>query len=79
MGVVVLTALLVTLAGSFLSRSELEQQAANQVTTIAQLVAGELDDKLSQRLEALSHVAQGFTMNEAAFGERARDTDAPPD
>lgn len=71
-GVVVLTALLVTLAGSFLSRSELEQQAANQVTTIAQLVAGELDDKLSQRLEALSHVAQGFTMNEAAFGERAR-------
>jgi len=42
-GVVVLTALLVALAGTLLSRSELEQQAANQVTTIAQLVAGERD------------------------------------
>ena len=71
-GFVVLTALLVALAGSFLSRSELEQQAANQVETIAQLVAGELDDKLSQRLEALNHVAQGFTMSEAAFETRAK-------
>lgn len=71
-GVVVLTALLIALAGSFLSRSELEQQAATQVTTIAQLVAGELDDKLSQRLEAVNHVAQGFTMSEPAFGARAR-------
>jgi PAS domain-containing protein len=69
-GVVVLTALLVALAGSFLSRSELEQQAVNQVATIAQLVAGELDDKLSQRLEVLSHVAQGFTMSETAFQGR---------
>jgi diguanylate cyclase (GGDEF)-like protein/PAS domain S-box-containing protein len=71
-GLVVLTALLVALAGSLLSRSELEQQAANQVETIAQLVAGELDDKLSQRLEALSHVAQGFAMSEAAFDARAK-------
>lgn len=71
-GVVVLTALLVALTGSILSRSELEQQAANQVTTIAQLVAGDLDDKLSQRLQALSHVAQGFTMSEAAFAARAK-------
>lgn len=70
-GVVILTALLVALAGSFLSRSELEQQAANQVETIARLVSGELDDKLSQRLEALNHVAQGFTMSEAAFEVRA--------
>lgn len=71
-GVVVLTALLVALAGTLLSRSELKQQAANQVTTIAQLVAGELDNKLSQRLDALSHVAQGFTMSEAAFQVRAK-------
>ncbi|MBQ0833601.1 GGDEF domain-containing protein [Marinobacter sp.] len=70
-GVVVLTALLVALAGSFLSRSELEQQAENQVATIAQLVAVELDGKLSQRLEALAHVAQGFTMSKAAFEGRA--------
>ncbi|GGE64742.1 hypothetical protein GCM10011533_16370 [Streptosporangium jomthongense] len=71
-GVVILTALLVALAGSLLSRSELEQQATNQVATIAQLVAGELDDKLSQRLNTLSHVAQGFTMTEAAFEARAK-------
>ncbi|WP_417512713.1 GGDEF domain-containing protein [Marinobacter sp.] len=71
-GVVVLTALLVALAGSLLSRSELEQQAANQVTTIAQLVAVALDDKLSQRLEALNHVAEGFTMSETVFETRAK-------
>tara|TARA_R110000824_G_scaffold62758_2_gene165901 strand:- start:6446 stop:8803 length:2358 start_codon:yes stop_codon:yes gene_type:complete len=71
-GVVVLTALLVALAGSLLSRSELEQQAANQVATIAQLVAGELDDKLSQRLEVLSHVAQGLTMSQTVFEVRAK-------
>lgn len=71
-GVVILTALLVALTGSLLSRSELEQQAANQVATIARLVASELDDKLSQRQNALSHVAQGFTMSEAAFDSRAK-------
>ena len=71
-GIAVLTALLVALAGSLLSRSELEQQAENQVATIAQLVAGELDDKLSQRLGALTHVAQGFTMSETAFEVRAK-------
>lgn len=71
-GIMVLTALLVALAGSLLSRSELEQQASNQLTTMAQLVAGELDGKLSQRLQALSHVAEGFTMSEEAFSARAR-------
>lgn len=71
-GFVVLTALLVAVAGALLSRSELEQQAATQVETIAQLVAGELDDKLSQRLDALSHVAESLTMSEAAFEVRAK-------
>ncbi|MDN6320756.1 MAG: diguanylate cyclase [Marinobacter sp.] len=71
-GVVVLTALLVALIGSALSRSELEQQAENQVTTIAQLVASDLDEKLSKRLDALNHVAQGFTMSESAFAMRAK-------
>ena len=41
---IILTALLVTVAGFLLSRSELEQQARNQVETIATLIAGELDD-----------------------------------
>lgn len=71
-GVVVLTALLVALTGSLLSRAELEQQATKQVATIAQLVAGELDDKLSKRREALTHVAQGFTMSGIAFEARAK-------
>ncbi|WP_100638987.1 GGDEF domain-containing protein [Marinobacter salexigens] len=70
--VVVLTALLIALAGALLSRLELEQQAVTQVETIAQLVAGELDDKLSQRLNALSHVAESLTMSEAAFEMRAK-------
>ncbi len=69
---VVLTALVVALVGSLLSKSELEQQAAKQVETIAQIVAGELDDKLAQRLETLSHVAKGLTMSEAAFEVRAK-------
>src|SRR5690554_5177252 len=71
-GFVVLTALMVALAGALLSRTELEQQAATQVETIAQLVAGELDAKLSQRLDALNHVAESFTMSEAAFEMRAK-------
>lgn len=60
---IILTALLVTVAGFLLSRSELEQQARNQVETIATLIAGELDDKLALRLEALNHVAQNLTMS----------------
>ncbi|WP_330217968.1 hypothetical protein [Marinobacter similis] len=49
-----LSALVVTVVGAVLSQSELEQQAKNQVATIAQLVAGELDDKLGRRLETIS-------------------------
>lgn len=70
--VIVLTALLVTLAGSLLSRSELEQQSASQVETIARLVADDLDDKLAQRLSTLGDVAQGFTMSEKTFHSRAK-------
>src|SRR5690554_2848830 len=71
-GFVVLTALMVALAGALLSRLELEQQAVTQVETIAQLIAGELDNKLSQRLDALSHVAESLTMSETAFELRAK-------
>lgn len=69
---IILTALLVTVAGFLLSRSELEQQARNQVETIATLIAGELDDKLALRLDALNHVAQNLTMSSEVLNARAR-------
>ncbi|MGF2735757.1 diguanylate cyclase domain-containing protein [Marinobacter sp. DUT-1] len=70
--VVLVTALIVTGAGSLLSRTELEQQARNQVATIAELVSLELDDKLGRRLEILSQVAVSLTMSETALRGRAR-------
>lgn len=66
-----LSALVVTVVGALLSQSELEQQAKNQVATIAQLVAGELDDKLGRRLETISHVAHSFTMDETVLKARS--------
>ena len=42
--IIILSVLMVTVAGSLLSRSELEEQTRNQVETIASLVAGELDE-----------------------------------
>lgn len=70
--VVLVTALIVAGAGSLLSQSELERQAGNQVATIAELVAVELDDKLGRRLEILNQVAVSLTMTETALRGRAR-------
>ncbi|KEF29945.1 hypothetical protein D777_03121 [Marinobacter nitratireducens] len=70
--VILLSALVVTVVGSWLSRGELEQQARQQVATMTQIVAGELDEKLARRLEILNHVAQSFTMDARAFESRAR-------
>ncbi len=70
--VIVLSALLVTVAGALLSRAELERQALGQVDTIAALVAGELNDKLALRLETLNQVAQGLTMSAHSLDARAR-------
>lgn len=71
-GGILLSALLVTVAGSLLSRAELQQQAQSQVQTIAALVAEELDDKLALRLETLNHVARSLTMSEQVLVARAR-------
>ncbi|WP_323133350.1 diguanylate cyclase domain-containing protein [Marinobacter sp. F3R08] len=71
-GAIFVSALLVTVSNFLLSRSELEQQARNQVETIASLIAKELDDKLALRLEALSHVAQTLTMSGDVLDTRAR-------
>lgn len=66
-----LSALVVTVVGAVLSQSELEQQAKNQVSTMARHIAGDLDDKLARRLETLSHVASSFAMDERVFRARA--------
>lgn len=70
--VIVLSALIVTAAGSLISQAELEQQAKNQVENIARLVAGDLDGKLALRLETLNHIAQSMTMSDLAFRSRAK-------
>ncbi len=69
--IILVVALTVMLVGGWLSQRELEQQANAQVATIAALVADELDDKLSRRLETISHVAANLTMSELVFRNRA--------
>ncbi|NMT62927.1 diguanylate cyclase [Marinobacter orientalis] len=70
--VIVLSALAVALISSVVSRSELEAQARVQVATIADLVASDLDTRLAQRRDTLSHVAEGLAMEERVLTSRAR-------
>lgn len=69
--VIFLSALVVTVAGTLVSQSELETQAKNEVVIIANLVAGELDDKLAQRLAVLAEIADGLSMREDILHIRA--------
>jgi len=69
---IVLVAAIVAAVSSVVSRSELEGQTREQVETIAELVASDLDARLQQRRETLAHVAEGFTMDEQVFASRAR-------
>ena len=69
---IVLSALVVVVVSSWVSRSELEAQARQQVSTIADLVADDLDSRLAQRRDTLAHVAQGLTMDEQVLRTRAR-------
>jgi len=69
--VILVVALTVMLVGGLLSQRELEQQAKAQVESIAALVSYELDDKLSMRLNIISHVATNLTMTELVFRDRA--------
>jgi len=68
----VLSAVAVAVVSSLVSRAELESQAREQVETIADLVAGDLDARLAQRRDTLAHVAEGFTMEESVLTARAR-------
>lgn len=69
---IVLSAVVVTVAGTVMSRGELEAQAAAEVETIASLVANDLDEKLAQRREILSDIASGLTMDADVLAVRAQ-------
>ncbi|WP_350310598.1 diguanylate cyclase [Marinobacter sp. SS13-12] len=69
---IVLSAVVVAVVSSLVSRAELEAQASEQVGTIADLVAGDLDTRLAQRRNMLAHVAEGFAMEESVLTARAR-------
>jgi diguanylate cyclase (GGDEF)-like protein/PAS domain S-box-containing protein len=69
---IILSALVVVVVSSWVSRSELEAQARQQVSTIADLVANDLDMRLAQRRNTLAHVAQGLTMDSEDLRARAQ-------
>ncbi|MEP6222807.1 cache domain-containing protein, partial [Marinobacter sp.] len=69
---IVLAALAVAVVSSLVARSELAGQTREQVETIAELVASDLDARLAQRRDTLTHVAEGFTMEEVVLRFRSR-------
>lgn len=69
--VIALCAVVVTVAGTLMSRGELESQAEAEVATIVGLVADDLDDKLSRRREILANVAEKLTMDGQVLAARA--------
>lgn len=69
---IVLSALVVVVVSSWVSRSELEAQARQQVSTIADLVADDLDSRLAQRRDTLAHVAEGLAMDVQVLRTRAK-------
>ncbi|MFL1467022.1 GGDEF domain-containing protein [Marinobacter sp. HN1S83] len=69
--VILLSAIVVTIAGTLMSRDELEAQAKAEVVTFADLVAQDLDDKLSNRREILAEIAGDMTMSGDVLEVRA--------
>jgi diguanylate cyclase (GGDEF)-like protein/PAS domain S-box-containing protein len=70
--VIVLSAVMVTIAGTLMSRGELESQAEAEVATIVGLLADDLDETLSRRREILANIAENLTMGEEVLAARAR-------
>ncbi len=70
--VTVLTAVIVTVVSVQVSRQELEAQMRAQVTTVASMVALNVDQILSERFLVLSNVAESLTMEEVTFELRAQ-------
>lgn len=68
---IIVAALVVVIVSSWVSRLELESQTQQQVMTINDLVADDLDSRLRTRRNTLAHVAQGLTMDALALETRA--------
>lgn len=62
-GAIVLTVVIVSLINMAISRQELERQTRNQVATVAELVAYELDRKLIDRFGILAEAAEAMKMD----------------
>ena len=60
---IILSALVVVVVSSWVSRSELEAQARQQVSTIADLVANDLDMRLAQRRNTLAQDRKSTRLN----------------
>lgn len=69
---VVLITLIATLVGITLGQSELEDQVRAQLATDAGIIADDIDDKLAERFDALTRVADSLTMSEASLIGRAQ-------
>lgn len=66
-GAIVLTVVVVSTINMAISRQELERQARDQVATVAEMVAYELDRKLVERFGMLAEAAGGMTMDAISF------------
>lgn len=66
-GAIVLTVVIVSLVNMAISRQELERQTRSQVTTVAEMVAYELDRKLIERFGVLAEAAEAMKMDATSF------------
>ncbi|MFC4257445.1 diguanylate cyclase [Marinobacter lacisalsi] len=71
-GAVVLTVVIVSLINMAISRDELERQTRTQVSTVAKMVAYELDRKLIERFGVLSEAADAMKMDATSFRQFSR-------
>lgn len=79
-GSILLTAALVTFFNAGASRPELEDQAREQVSTVADLLSRELDRKLIERFTVLTEAAAAMTMDRVSleqFAPRLLERQAP--
>lgn len=69
---IVLTVIVVSLVTMSISRRELEEQARKQVSTVAKMLAYEVDRKLKERSAVLTRSAAAVRMEDASFRQFAR-------
>ncbi|GGY60093.1 sensor domain-containing diguanylate cyclase [Marinobacter zhanjiangensis] len=66
-GAIVLTVVIVSLVNMAISRQELEGQTRSQVATMAEMIAYELDRKLTDRFGVLAEAADAMKMDAISF------------